>query len=451
MTTDATLKLSDMLGAMSHALDMTEGLPAGHSARAAWVAIQLADRLGLSVQDRRDLYYATLLKDAGCSSNAARVCEIYRADDIALKRDFRSVGPTMKDTLRFVIAHTAPDRNFAVRAGAVLKIMRNADALVSELVETRCQRGADIVRRLRFPETVAGAIASLDEHWDGGGKPQGLKGDNIPLFARIALLAQIAEVFHAGGGRETARAEVARRSGSWFDPLLVAAFLDISADADAWSAIDADGADRAANSVQGTETLHVDENYLDDLAQAFADVVDAKTPFTGGHSERFADVAELIAAELGFDREYRRRLRRAALLHDIGKLGVSNKVLDKPDRLDEGEWTAVRTHPTRSEEILSRLPVFAAAAVIGGAHHERLVGKGYPRGLHAADINLDTRIVTVADVFDALTAERPYRAAMPVDAAMAILEAGIGQAFDAACVAALARAIGWTAETQAAA
>ncbi len=438
----SNLTLSEVLGAMSHALDMTEGLPAGHSARAAYIALRIADELGMAKPARRDLFYSVLLKDAGCSSNAARLCEIYGADDLALKRDFRTVGPTLKDTLKYVFTHAAPDQAFTVRAAAILNIMRNASTLVTELIETRCQRGADIARRLRFSEAVAGAIASLDEHWDGNGKPCGLRGTEVPLYARVALLSQVVEVFHAAEGQHAAVAEARRRAGTWFDPAIVDAFLRAASDEALWFALD-EGAETLAVAEAGKEdTFDVDEDYLDEVAQAFADVVDAKTPFTGGHSDRVAAFADAIAAALGFDAARRRRLHRAALLHDVGKLGVSNRVLEKPGRLDEGEWSAIRTHPGKSEAILSRIAVFADAARIGGAHHERLDGKGYPRGLSGGAIDLETRIVTVADVFDALTADRPYRRAMSVDEALRIIDADVDRAFDRACVDALRRSLG---------
>ena len=446
---ESKLKLSEVLGAMSHALDMTEGLPAGHSARAAWIALRIADEIGIADGVRRDLFYSVLLKDAGCSSNAARLCEIYQADDIKLKRDFRTVGPTMKDTLKYVLSHTAPDAGFGARAAAILNIMRNASTLVTELVETRCQRGADIARRLRFSDAVADAIASLDEHWDGAGKPVGLVGAAVPLYSRIALLSQVVEVFHSAEGRRAAIAEAVRRSGSWFDPSLVEALVRAAADPAFWTALDGEAETLGVAEADEGETFEVNDDYLDEVAEAFADVVDAKTPFTAGHSDRVSEFADAIAAALGFDATRRRRLRRAALLHDVGKLGVSNKVLEKPGKLDDSEWDVMRSHPGKSEAILSRIPVFADAARIGGAHHERLDGKGYPRGLCGDQIDLETRIVTVADVFDALTADRPYRAAMSTDAALRIIDADVGRAFDGACVDALRRGLGLTAATAA--
>jgi len=192
---------------------------------------------------------------------------------------------------------------------------------------------------------------------------------------------------------------------------------------------------------EGHSRVDVDEDYLDDIARAFAQIVDSKSPFTAGHSERVAVYADLVAGEMGYPASRRRWLRRAALLHDIGKLGVSNSILDKNGQLDDEEWVQMRDHSAMSESILSRVPAFNEMARIGGAHHERLDGRGYPRGLKGDEIEEETRIVSVADVFDALTADRPYRAAMPVEKALGIMRADVGTAFDAKCFGALERAI----------
>ena len=151
-------------------------------------------------------------------------------------------------------------------------------------------------------------------------------------------------------------------------------------------------------------TRAVDEDYLDDIAAGFAQVVDAKSPFTAGHSDRVALFADLIAEEMGYTPERRRWLKRAALLHDIGKLGVSNSVLDKNGKPDDEEWAEIKRHPELGRVILSKIAAFHDMARIAGDHHEKLNGRGYPHGIKANAIDLDTRIVTVADIFDALTA-----------------------------------------------
>jgi HD-GYP domain-containing protein (c-di-GMP phosphodiesterase class II) len=185
----------------------------------------------------------------------------------------------------------------------------------------------------------------------------------------------------------------------------------------------------------------VDEDYLDDIASGFAEVVDSKSTFTKGHSERVTLFADLIAAELGFSPERRRWLKRAALLHDIGKLGVSNTTLDKPGKLDSDEWVEMKYHAVQTEAILSRISAFRELASVASAHHERLDGKGYPKGLKADEIVLESRILAVADIFDALTADRPYRAAMPVSKALSIMAEEVGKATDSQCFEALRKAL----------
>jgi HD-GYP domain-containing protein (c-di-GMP phosphodiesterase class II) len=150
---------------------------------------------------------------------------------------------------------------------------------------------------------------------------------------------------------------------------------------------------------------------------------------------------DLIATDLGLSAARRRWLYRGALLHDIGKLGVSNALLDKPGKLTAEEWVAVKKHAEYTEQILSRIPQFTELAVVSAAHHERLDGQGYPRGIEASDITLETRIITTADIFDAITAQRPYRDAIPVPEALSIMRGTVGTALDPRCFSALERIV----------
>jgi HD-GYP domain-containing protein (c-di-GMP phosphodiesterase class II) len=296
---------------------------------------------------------------------------------------------------------------------------------------------------MRFSEGVAAGIQNLDEHWDGGGQPLGLAGDAIPIYARIALLAQVVDVFQTANGIEAAQREVAGRAGGWFDPRLAAAFARVAAQPEFWETLRSDSLQQTIFALEPAQrSTLVDEDYLDDIAAAFAQVIDSKSPYTSGHSERVTLFADLVAEQMAFAAERRRWLKRAALLHDIGKLGVSNSILDKPGKLDAAEWEAMKQHAAHSETILSRIAAFGDLAGVAGAHHERLDGKGYPRGLAGEEIVLETRIITCADIFDALTAERPYRAAMPISKALGIMSEMVGTQIDADCFAALRRAIG---------
>lgn len=436
------IRLAELLGALSYALDMVEGQPAGHCVRSCWIGTQIGQEIGLDSHDIRDLYYTLLLKDLGCSSNAARICKLFLTDDLVFKRDAKTLDDGLPQAIRFVLFHSGLKAGLAERFRTIVNVFLQSGQIGTELVATRCFRGADIARKMRFSEAVALGIQTLDEHWDGAGLPLGLAGKAIPIFSRIALLAQVVDVFQFANGPDAAKAEVRNRSGSWFDPELVAAFDRVSARPEFWETLALDGLPQKIFALGPAQTSSmVDEDYLDDIAAAFAEVIDSKSPYTSGHSERVTLFADLIAAELGLSPEKRRWLKRAALLHDIGKLGVSNSILDKPGKLDAFEWEAMKQHAAHTETILSRISAFGDLAAIAGAHHERLDGKGYPRGLTGDRIALETRIITTADIFDALTAERPYRPALPVVNAFAIMSDMVGTAIDASCFDALRRAI----------
>lgn len=436
------LKLSELIGALSHALDITEGQPEGHCVRCCWIGMHVGREIGLDEHALWELYYTLLLKDLGCSSNAARICELYLTDDLAFKRDFKWVDGTLPQVLRFVVGHTGLRGTLAERFRTMLTIFRDGDDIAQELIQTRCQRGAEIARQLRFSEGVAQGIHALDEHWDGSGRPDRLAGEAIPVYARIALLAQVVDVFHTVEGPAGAMQEAQARAGRWFDPRLVDALERVAARPGFWGQLAADDVDRAVFGLEpGRFEVPLDDDYLDEIAAAFGQVVDAKSPYTQGHSVRVALYADLIAAQLGLSPARRRWLKRGALLHDVGKLGVSNAVLDKPGKLDAEEWEAVQRHAAYTEAILSRIGAFGELARVSGAHHERLDGKGYPRGLSADDISLETRIITTADIFDAITAERPYRAAVPIPRTLEIMAENVGTAIDARCFDALRRTL----------
>ncbi len=443
MAPEPQVRLSAVLGALSYALDLTEGQPPGHSLRCCWVAMHIGQELQLAPAVLSDLYYTTLLKDAGCSSNAARLWELYGGDERVTKHNFKTVdSQSFYQIARFVLQHAGPGEGLRERARRVLHMAREGEALKTELIQTRCERGADIVRRLGFSETVAAGIYGLDEHWNGRGKPDGATGEAIPLSSRIALLAQVVDAFHAVAGPAAALAEAHRRSGTWFDPAVVRAFAAVAASDAFWAGLASPALDRQVAALEPlSHAIMINEDRLDQVAEAFATVIDTKSNFTHGHSERVTLYSDGIGAQLGLTLGHRRWLRRAALLHDIGKLGVSNAILDKPGKLDADEWAAVKRHAELSETILQRSNIFQDMAAIAGAHHERLDGTGYPRQLRGGEIPIEARIITVADIFDALTAKRPYRDPMAVEAALALMEGDRGTAIDGACLDALQRSI----------
>ena len=438
------IAIAEVLGALSHALDLTEGQPPGHCLRACDIGMRIAARAGVSGDAAADLFYALLLKDLGCSSNAARICELYLADDQAFKRGFKTMGASTRAALAFVLRHTGADQSLAKRIRAVTHVLTDREAILTDIFRSRCEAGAEIATMMGFSPAVAQTIEALDEHWDGSGRPRGLSGRDIPIGARIALLAQVVDVFGLAHGAAAARDEVAGRSGTWFDPDLARLASDVIDD-DIW----AEGANlevRAMAHAPAQDAWLMDEDILDEVVAGFARVIDAKSPFTYGHSARVALYTDLICARLDVSDRARRWMRRAALLHDIGKLGISNRLLDKPERLTDDEFDTIRTHPALGRDVLSHIDIFAPLARVAAAHHERLDGAGYPAGLPGRDLSWEMRVISVADVFDALSADRPYRAALPLAEVWGIMDKMGGVALDEAYLTILKDAVAATPE-----
>ena len=416
------IRLSEVLAALSRALDLTEGQALGHSVRTCMIGMRLADEIGLDEATRTALYYGLLLKDAGCSSNAARMSAMFGADD-------RFVKPRMKlvdwhDRVRLAVrtAFTVGQgQSIGQRISYFLGIARTPN-MTREIMQIRCDRGAEIALGLGFPEATANTIRSLDEHWNGEGYPKGLRGEAIPLLARIANLAQVVDVFLREQGLVAAMRVARQRSGKWFDPLLVKRLTSWERDHSWWKQLDdPELAQRVIGIEPSLDPRRLAEDDLDMVARSFADIIDAKSPYTFRHSANVADFAAGIGEQLGFDADALRRLRRAGLLHDIGKLGVSNRILDKPGKLTAEERIEVERHPIFTWEILLRVPAFADFAWTAALHHEKLDGSGYPWKIDGRGLDMPARVLAVADMYEALVADRPYRAGMAPTDALGIL------------------------------
>ena len=427
---ESAFRLSEILSALSHALDITEGQPQGHAVRTCLIGMRLAEVVGFPAAERDALFYALLLKDLGCSSNAARLCTLFGSDDRTLKREHKLTDwSAALPSLGYAIRHALPGAAPWARAARVAALASSERGIGRQMVQTRCDRGADIAAMLGFTDTTRDAIRTLDEHWDGRGLPAALEGEAIPLAGRIAGLAQSVEVFASGYGVDAAIGVALERRGRWFDPALVDALRSLRGDGEFWAAaLGPSPRSHLAALEPAEEARLADEATLDLIAEAFARVIDAKSPYTFRHSEGVAALAVAIGDAMDLEPEELRDLRRAGLLHDIGKLGVSNLILDKPDRLTDGEMAQVRLHPAHTEQILGRVAAFAAIVEPASAHHERLDGHGYHLGLPGERLTALSRALAVADVYEALTADRPYRAGLPRDEALAIIRRQSGSA-----------------------
>jgi putative nucleotidyltransferase with HDIG domain len=427
------LRLAEVLGSLSYGLDLTEGQPAGHVLRACLIGMAVGERAGLECRQLTDLYHALLLKDIGCTANSSRTTALLGADDRWVKRALKLTDLSRRgERARWALGVIGRDERPVARMRRIVGIARGSGVHES-LIRLRCERGAELAADLGYPQPVSDAIRSLDEHWDGGGYPDGLAAEAIPRASRILLLAQTVDVFATARGADEALAVARRRSGQWFDPALVPLL-----DRELLEQIPATDEElmAAVADVNPTSEDPATDAHLTQVAHAFAEVVDTKSPWTARHSHRVAAFATAMAERTGHPAG--RDLVRAALLHDIGTLGVSNRILDKPGSLTARDWLEVRGHAVTGAELLERTPPFRALAPAARDHHERLDGSGYPRGLKGEEISAEARLLAVADAFESLTAGRPYRPPIAPAAAVERLRQDAGTRLDADCVEALA-------------
>jgi len=442
-TTDPSLQ--EILVALSFALDLTEGAVPGHAIRCSLLGMRLAREAGVSRYDLPDLYHASLLKDVGCSSNSARFCAIVGGDDRSIKAGAKLADWTKSiqdpSTLKMLWKEVLPGAPAWRKAARLAKMALTQQTNNRQVIEIRCDRGATIVRKLGLPNPVALGVRHLDEHWDGGGYPDGLKKTDIPLISRIMLVAQHLDAFSMERGEQAAIDSLAERSGRWYDPALVRAARSLHRqnmlfqDCRSTDPVEHTTA-RILEANPGGQTI-LSSPDIDNLCETFAWVVDAKSPFTFRHSIGVMDASMAIGKTLGLPSERMQALRRAALLHDVGKLGISNTILDKPTKLTDDEFTRVKAHPGLSQRILSHIDAFQEIAVLAGEHHEKLDGSGYPNRLRAEDLSIESRLLAVADIYGALSEDRPYRAGLTPAQIQGIMDRDIPAKLDPVCYEAL--------------
>ena len=410
--------LAEILAALSVALDITEGARPGHALRACLLGMRLGAHIGLSSQARADLYYALLLKDIGCSSNSARMADAFAADDQVVKQHFKFIdseklGKPNREALTFVWNNIAPTADVWTRLRQMYRMIRRPGNLTAEVIEERCERGAVILHKFGMGVDTCAAVYSLDEHWNGRGLPDHLVAEDIPLLGRICAVAQHLDLFCSEFGPAKAVDTLAARSGSWFDPDLVRAVQILHQQETFWAQClpgdDPEALQPAVLALDPGGLTALAARDIDLICSGFADVIDAKSPFTYRHAVSTTEAAVLVSNAMGLSADRTSVLRRAALLHDIGMLGVPNTILDKQGPLSRNQAEAVHRHPLLSREILSRVRAFSEISVLAAQHHEKLDGTGYPFQLRAGQLSLESRILTVTDVFSALMGSRPYR------------------------------------------
>jgi HD-GYP domain-containing protein (c-di-GMP phosphodiesterase class II) len=406
--------LAEVLGALSLATDLANGNPMESALRSCLLAVELARELGLSADQAWAAYYTALLRHIGCTSFAHEEARVF-GDELAMRR---ALAPTETGRISQRVRATLPElgkgQGVARRGRALAKAMLGARTLEHEGATARCEVAMRMATRIGLGPAVAEALDQMYERWDGKGLCRGLEGNGISLVARIGHVAIEVELHHRLSGPTGACTMVRRRSGRHFDPAIATTFLrradDLLAGLESpstWDAVlaaEPPGASHAAG--------------IDQIIEAFADYIDLKSVYTLGHSSGVAALAVAAGRRMGLGDEECRLLRRAALIHDLGRASVPTGVWEKKGKLTVGEWEQVRLHSYFTERILSRSPILSALAPIAAADHERVDGSGYPRSVSAPLLGVSARILAAADVYQALTEARPHRvAAGPEDAA----------------------------------
>jgi len=438
---DDGVRIAELVGTLSYAADLGLGQPMDHCLRQTVIAGRLAELAGASDQDRATTFYLGLLMNTQCHADATEQATWFD-DDIGFKSEgVETLGWNTAQILAFFVRRLASHGSASARARRLVTFPLRGQRLVLGFMTTHAAMGARFAERIGLDPAVGVAIGQAYEQWDGKGVPAQLAGERIGLPARLVQLASPVEVFSRRHGARAAIAMAHRNTGTQFDPGLVELFCASAAEVldDVDAAADWD----AVLDVEPEPCRRVSGGDLDVVLEAMADLADLKSPHFAGHSRGVANLAAEAARVIGLPADEHTAVRRAGLIHDLGRVGVSTAIWDKPSRLTATELERVRLHPLLTDRMLVRVNALALARTIAARHHERLDGSGYPRGLTAAALTPSDRLLAAADVYHAMTEPRPHRPALDGPAAARELRAEVRAArLDGAAVSAVLQAAG---------
>src|SRR5438067_2758540 len=390
-----------------------------HVLRQCLIALRLADRIGLDEDVRAEVYYTALLINVGCHTDAHEQSKWF-GDDIALKSHKYNYEPRsvrgVAAGARLVGSGHPPLQRFRIG----LEFAFSGHREVENMIAHHAALTAAFARQLALSDDVVDALGAAYEQWDGRGWPGELSGAEWPLAARLAQLAEFVEVALRVGGVKAAKEIARKRAGKQFDPELATL---MGAEAELMlSDLDTIGSWDAVIEAEPALAITLSDAEFDAALLAIANFVDLKSPYTLGHAKAVADLAAAAATRL-MPPDQVLTLRRAGLVHDLGRLGVSNAIWDKRGPLGAGEWERVRLHPHLTERMLHQSGALAPLGAIAVQHRERLDGSGYPRSLSGASISLPARVLGAADAYQAMREPRPHRPQLSSDQAAGELRA----------------------------
>ncbi len=375
------LDLTDTLYALSFALDRIEteliGVDTGHSKRVACLALLMGKEAGFSEEELRDFTGCCILHDNALVE--------YISEELV------SSILAQDTSLHF------SDMSQPQRAG---------------LLRSHCVNGERNIRLMPFRTDVENVILYHHENADGSGA-LGRTASETPLKSRILHLADTLDITSRLASLTASEFGelcdwVLQQSGCLFSEDTVELFRR-AVDYDTLSALQRESALVFLHRELPMTVCEYSEQEIRNIAEFFINIVDYKSPFTQAHSRGVAEKAEKMACYYGFGKEKALRYFFAGALHDIGKLVVSNDILEKPGKLTEYEFTEMKDHAAATYQILSQIKGIPDIVEWAANHHEKLNGKGYPRGLSEKELSFEEQLMACIDIYQALTEKRPYK------------------------------------------
>jgi HD-GYP domain-containing protein (c-di-GMP phosphodiesterase class II)/DNA-binding CsgD family transcriptional regulator len=435
------VRLAELIAAVSLATDLGTGQPMAHALRTCYLAMELAREVGLPVQDMFDTYYVSLLRFLGCTSEASGDASLNAGDDIAF---YEGLAPLLmggsSEVIGWMLRHLAEGAAPLTRARALVDVFTDPKG-AERSIRAHCEVGQMLSRRIGLGDSVLHALGCTFERWDGKGLPNGIAGEEIPAASRIAIVARDFDLLNRVWGPDTATKILHERKGNAYEPRVLGAALEHGPlllaqieDGSLWEAV---------LEAEPGPPMTIDDGRIDDVLVAFAHFADLKSPFLHGHSIGVAELAERAASVTGASERDSKLLRRAGLVHDLGRVAVPSGIWNKEGPLSDEEWERVRLHPYYAERILTRCGPLKDLAEVASSHHERMDGSGYHRAAKASSLSPGARLLATADAFRAMTERRPFRAGLSRSGIRAELDRACAEGrLDVSCVRAVLDAAG---------
>ncbi len=437
--TKGPIRLTEILAAIAMATDLGTGQPMGHALRTCFLSTAIAREMGCGPDEVREVHQVALLRFLGCTADSAETAVMAGGDDLAFNAAMAPVfmGSTL-ESMGPLMRSVGVGKPLPTKVRLLAATLTSPGELARALL-AHCEVATALAKRLGLSHGVVTALGHAYERWDGKGHPAGVAHESVPLAMRVVAVARDVDVL-TRLGIDVGEA-LRSRSGHAYDPDVVNVVSNMPK---TWSEpLDSGDTWAAVTDVEPLPHTTIASGGLDDALGVFADFADLKSTWMRGHSRTVADLARRGARNAGLGQEESDQLGRAGLLHDLGRVGVENGIWDKQGGLSTEAWERVRLHPYLTERILAHCAPLSDLGQLASTHHERLDGSGYHRGSLAGRLSTSSRILAAADVWAALTAERPHRPAMDRASAARIMDQQVGEGrLDRDAVAAIHAATG---------